>query len=1048
MEVATATHALNPLNLPADWQDLLEDSDDEKPSFLDQFDSPQKPTASSSAASASRPSSSSPAFNRAPDTVRSRTPPLSSLLSRTTSAAAQQQGRAFARVASVPTHVLHKERDRDSDYDQQRDEAKAARRYSQEGQRLEPQTPAEPATLRSRATVTATASRPTIPLPSANKLREFPSATPGLTGRYNSLAAPGSNMPLRRTSSSPITTPESDGILQSDKDTSPESGVLSPRISPKSQGSSSTFTSTRSRVMSGRLGSSISAPPVRGRKVVSVPPAHVADVIEESSEGERAITEGEREEEMDREWKAMSLGRSLEREREEERERERERELEREREQESDVDRELEREREMMERERARDNREGMQQSHKRPRSSLTEFDSAADHLPGDVSPTQREYGYQQPPYSSSNPQSISSRSRATSSSEHQQQHFEPQQAVQHHRAASALDNYPTPRLVSATRPQTFARPFRPGQVQPAPQQRSETPPDAYAEQQSRPKSRGAIGSRGDATNTNGATLRPPPNQGLIRQGSAPIQQQGGGNAHTGVAYAPPLRHRRTPSAAEVATTSSRLRTGSTIADERQQYRDASKENRVINGVTPSASATYSSQPPNYSSAGGYSSQPTPGYTSEAADGAQLRELTNRQHEERERDRAANQEAREKTIAQQQMQQRQQQQQVPHAQQLANSRKLSPIMVVQGKTYQRLDVIGKGGTSKVFRVLSPEGHVCAIKKVSLENADPVTIQGYRDEIALLKRLEGNKRIVRLMEFDASSKKHILMVMECGEIDLAKLLSEKQGEAVDYPWLTCYWQQMLQAVHVIHEEKIVHTDLKPANFLLVKGSLKLIDFGIAKAIANDTTNISRDSQIGTVNYMSPEAIQGTRNINGDRIMKLGRASDVWSLGCILYQMIYGHPPFYFLTLYQRLAAIPDPRHAIDFPAVAVPTLPGAKDPTTGYAEPERHVMENATPVPPCIINTMRNCLQRDPKQRPSVPDLLAEKWNMNPEPAELPRPSSPTPLLRPDEAIIDDGTMYQLMRYTLTQVSPDSTDEELKAKVTFLRQRLQQARRHS
>lgn len=54
--------------------------------------------------------------------------------------------------------------------------------------------------------------------------------------------------------------------------------------------------------------------------------------------------------------------------------------------------------------------------------------------------------------------------------------------------------------------------------------------------------------------------------------------------------------------------------------------------------------------------------------------------------------------------------------------------------------------------------------------------------------------------------------------------------------------------MLQAVHVIHEEKIVHTDLKPANFLLVKGSLKLIDFGIAKAIANDTTNISRDSQV--------------------------------------------------------------------------------------------------------------------------------------------------------------------------------------------------------
>ena len=48
--------------------------------------------------------------------------------------------------------------------------------------------------------------------------------------------------------------------------------------------------------------------------------------------------------------------------------------------------------------------------------------------------------------------------------------------------------------------------------------------------------------------------------------------------------------------------------------------------------------------------------------------------------------------------------------------------------------------------------------------------------------------------------------------------------------------------MLQAVQVIHEEKIVHPDLKPANFVLVRGQLKLIGFGIANAIANDTINI--------------------------------------------------------------------------------------------------------------------------------------------------------------------------------------------------------------
>lgn len=54
--------------------------------------------------------------------------------------------------------------------------------------------------------------------------------------------------------------------------------------------------------------------------------------------------------------------------------------------------------------------------------------------------------------------------------------------------------------------------------------------------------------------------------------------------------------------------------------------------------------------------------------------------------------------------------------------------------------------------------------------------------------------------------------------------------------------------MLDAVNVIHEERIVHSDLKPANFVLIRGTLKLIDFGIAKAIANDTTNIQRDAQV--------------------------------------------------------------------------------------------------------------------------------------------------------------------------------------------------------
>lgn len=66
--------------------------------------------------------------------------------------------------------------------------------------------------------------------------------------------------------------------------------------------------------------------------------------------------------------------------------------------------------------------------------------------------------------------------------------------------------------------------------------------------------------------------------------------------------------------------------------------------------------------------------------------------------------------------------------------------------------------------------------------------------------------------------------------------------------------------MLEAVYTIHQHGIVHSDLKPANFLIVDGMLKLIDFGIANQMQPDTTSIVKDSQVGTVNYMPPEAIK--------------------------------------------------------------------------------------------------------------------------------------------------------------------------------------------
>ncbi|KAI9293815.1 kinase-like protein [Neoconidiobolus thromboides FSU 785] len=253
--------------------------------------------------------------------------------------------------------------------------------------------------------------------------------------------------------------------------------------------------------------------------------------------------------------------------------------------------------------------------------------------------------------------------------------------------------------------------------------------------------------------------------------------------------------------------------------------------------------------------------------------------------------------------------------------------------------YQLGDCLGKGQFGSVYKALNMQtGQITAVKRIDLDGRSKVEAESLMGEVDLLKSLS-HVRIVNYLGY-VQSESCLDIILEFVENGSLQQLLRSYGTFS--PTLVCsYTSQILEGLIYLHAKDVVHCDLKAANILTTKdGKVKLTDFGVSLNL-NIKSSDNGEIVAGTPNWMAPEVIS---------LQGASTASDIWSLGCTIIELLTGKPPYSELNAMAALYRIVEDHH---------PPLPD-------------DLSEN-------LHNFLILCFQKEPVTRPTAEELFFHDW---------------------------------------------------------------------